>query len=100
MGSFLIYPLNDILLTKNILLLTESEKSLLCKGLILATPPKTLEYAEYLLPFVLHKQLVDNCPPFRPIMSLIKARTYNLAKFLVFLLEPITTKMYTVKISF
>ena len=50
MGSFLIYPLNDILLTKNILLLTESEKSLLCKGLILATPPKTLEYAEFYFP--------------------------------------------------
>ena len=44
-----------------------------------------------------HKQLVDNCPPFRPIMSAIKTPTYNLAKFLVPLLEPITTNMYTVK---
>ena len=29
------------------------------------------------------KQLVDNCPPFRPIMSAIKTATYNLATFLV-----------------
>ena len=47
-----------------------------------------------------HKQLDDNCPPFRPIMSAIKTPTYNLAKFLVPLLEPITTNMYTVKNSF
>ena len=47
-----------------------------------------------------HKQLVDNCPPFRPVMSGIKMPTYNLAKFLVPLLEPITTNMYTVKNSF
>ena len=36
-----------------------------------------------------HKQLVGNCPPFRPINSAIKTPTYNLAKFLVPLLEPI-----------
>ena len=47
-----------------------------------------------------HKHLIDNCPPFRPIMSAIKTPTYNLAKFLVPLLEPITTNMYTVKNSF
>ena len=33
--------------------LTKSEKSLLCKGLNFAIPPKTLEYADYLLPFEL-----------------------------------------------
>ena len=33
--------------------LTESEKSLLCKGLNFTIPPKTLEYADYLLPFEL-----------------------------------------------
>ena len=33
--------------------LTENEKSLLCKGLNFAIPPKTLEYADYLLPFEL-----------------------------------------------
>ena len=47
-----------------------------------------------------HEQLVDNCPPFRPIMSAIKMTTYNLAKFLVPLLELITTNMYTVQNSF
>ena len=47
-----------------------------------------------------HKQVVDNCSPFRPIMSAIKTPTYNLAKFLVPLLEPITTDMYTVKNNF
>ena len=47
-----------------------------------------------------HKQLVDNCPPFGPIMSAIKTPSYNLAKFLVLLLEPITTNMNSVKNSF
>ena len=47
-----------------------------------------------------HEQLVDNCPPFRPNMSAIKTPTYNIASFLVLLLEPITTNMYRVKNSF
>ena len=47
-----------------------------------------------------YKQLVDNCPPFRRIMSAIKTPTYKLAKFLVPLLEPITTNMCTIKNSF
>ena len=34
-------------------ILTEREKSLLSKGLHFAIPPKTLEYADYLLPFEL-----------------------------------------------
>ena len=33
-----------------------------------------------------HKHLVDNCPPFRPIMSAVKTPTFNLDKFLVSLL--------------
>ena len=47
-----------------------------------------------------HKQLDDNCPHFRPIMSAIKTPIYNLAKFLVHHLEPITANMYTLKSSF
>ena len=43
------------------------------------------------------KQLVDDCPPARPNMSTTKTSTYNLAKFLVLLLDPFTTSMYTVK---
>ena len=50
--------------------------------------------------YKVHKQLVNNCPPFTPIMSAIKTPTYNLVKFLVPLLGSITTNMYTVKNSF
>ena len=37
--NFSIYNLND------------HEKSVLCKGLIFAIPPKAIEYSEFLLPF-------------------------------------------------
>ena len=40
--------------------LTESEKSLLCKGLNFAIPPKTLEYADYLPPFELLYRDIHN----------------------------------------
>ena len=40
--------------------LTESENSLLCKGLNFAIPPKTLEYAYYLLPFELLYRDIHN----------------------------------------
>ena len=40
--------------------LTESEKSLLCKGLNFAIPPKTLEFADYLLPFELFYRDIHN----------------------------------------
>ena len=33
--------------------------------------------------FKVHKQQVDGCPPFRPILSALQTPTYNLAKFLV-----------------
>ena len=45
-----------------------------------------------------HKQLIDNCPPFRPIMSATKTPAHNLAEFLLSLPELITTNMHTVKI--
>ena len=47
-----------------------------------------------------HKQQVDGCPPFRPILSALKTPTYNLAKFLVPILNPLTKNEYTVKDSF
>ena len=50
--------------------------------------------------FKVHKQLVGNCSPFRPIMSAVETLTYNLAGFLVLLLEPTTTNMYTVRKSY
>ena len=44
--------------------------------------------------------MVDNCPSFRLNISAIKTPTYNLGKFLVPLLETVSTNMYTVKNSF
>ena len=38
--------------------------------------------------------------PFRPILSVVKTPSYNLAKFLVPLIEPTTKNNITIKISF
>jgi len=42
----------------------------------------------------------DKCPPFRPILSAIGTVSYNLAKFLVPILEPLTTNQFVCKDSF
>ena len=47
-----------------------------------------------------HKDIIDNCPPFRPIFSAINTPTYKLAKFLVPILKSLTSNEYTVKDSF
>ena len=47
-----------------------------------------------------HKQQVDGCPPFRPILSASQTPTYNLGKILVPILNPLTKIEYTVKDSF
>ena len=47
-----------------------------------------------------HKQLVNKCPPFRLIVSAIDTPTSNIAKFLVPILKPLTTKDYTLKDTF
>ena len=47
-----------------------------------------------------HEKCVDGCPPFRPILSALQTPTYKLAKYLVPILEPLTTNKYTVKDSF
>ena len=47
-----------------------------------------------------HKQEVGGCLPFRPILSALQTLTYNLAKFLVPILDPLTKNEYTVKDSF
>ena len=47
-----------------------------------------------------HKQEVDSCPPFRPILSVLQTPTYNLAKCLVPILDPLTKNEYTDKDSF
>ena len=47
-----------------------------------------------------HKDIIDNCPPFRPIFSAINTPTYKLAKFFVPILKSLTSNEYTVKDSF
>ena len=47
-----------------------------------------------------YKQQVDGCPPFRRILSALQTPTYNLAKFLVVISNPLTKNEYTVKDSF
>ena len=47
-----------------------------------------------------HNQEVDGCPSFTPILSALQTPTYNLAKFLVPILNSLTRNGYTVKDSF
>ena len=44
-----------------------------------------------------HKDIIDNCPPFRPILSTINTPTYKLAKFLVPTLKSLSSNESTVK---
>ena len=44
-----------------------------------------------------HKQLINNYPLFRPILSAIDTPTYNIAKFFVLIRKPLTTNHYTLK---
>ena len=44
-----------------------------------------------------HKDIIDNCPSFWPILSEINTRTYKLAKFFVPILKSLTSNEYTVK---
>ena len=46
-----------------------------------------------------HKGIIENCPPFRPILSVINTPTYKLAKFLVPFLKSSTSNEYTVNDS-
>lgn len=47
-----------------------------------------------------HKPSVNGCPPCRPILSAIGTPTYNLAKYLITILEPLTKNSFVVKDSF
>ena len=47
-----------------------------------------------------HKIATDDLPSFRPILSAIVTPTYKPAKFLVPMLEPLTTNEYPIKNSF
>ena len=46
-----------------------------------------------------HKKCFDSPPPFRSTLPALQTPTYKLAKFLVSILEPLTTNKYTVKDS-
>ena len=46
------------------------------------------------------KDIIENCPPFRPILSAINTPTYKLVKFLVPILKSLTSNEYTAKDSF
>ena len=48
----------------------------------------------------IHKPLVNGLPKYRPIISQIGSATYNLAKYLLPFLEPLTTNEYTVRDTF
>ena len=47
-----------------------------------------------------HKIVTDDRPCFRPILSAICTPTYKLAKFLIPMVEPLTTNECTIKDSF
>ena len=47
-----------------------------------------------------HKPVEDNCPSFRPILPATDTPAYDLAKFLVPILKPLTENEYTVHDSF
>ena len=47
-----------------------------------------------------HKDLVHDLPPFRPIFSATNIPTYELAKFLVPILKSLTSNGYAPKDSF
>ena len=44
----------------------------------------------------MHKKRVDSCPPFRTTLSALQIPTYKIAKFLVTILDTLTTNKYTV----
>ena len=47
-----------------------------------------------------HKDIIDNYPPFRPILSVVNTPTYKLTKFLVSILKSLTSNEHTVKDSY
>ena len=47
-----------------------------------------------------YKDIVDNCPPFRPILSSSNTPNYKLAKFFIPILKPLISDEYKVKYSF
>ena len=86
--------------------ITDLPKDLKNSGVISGTvykglKPRGFRFGIFYCLCKVKKQLDDNCPPFRPIMSTIKTPTYNLAKLPVTLLWsrliPIPIYMYCKK---
>ena len=50
--------------------------------------------------YKVHKDIIDNCLPFGPVLSAINTPTYKLPKILVRILKSLTSNEYTVKDSF
>ena len=48
----------------------------------------------------INKPVVNNLPKFQPILSVINTAGYNIAKFLILLLEPFTHNEYTIQDPF
>ena len=48
----------------------------------------------------IHKPVINNLPKFQPILSAINTPKYNIAKFLIPILEPLTQNEFTIKDSF
>ena len=48
----------------------------------------------------IHQPVVNNLPKFRPILSVIDTPGYNIAKYLIPILEPLTHNEFTIKDSF
>ena len=61
---------------------------------------KLIKLAEVGGRHLLYKHQVDGCPPFWPILPALQTPTYNLAKFLVPILNHLTKNEQTVKDSF
>ena len=59
--------------------LTESEKSVLCKGLEFAIPPSKLEYADFMLPFELLFRDIKNSDLSIPQTKAIKSKILDTA---------------------
>ena len=48
----------------------------------------------------MHEKCIDGCPPFILILSALKTPRYKLEKFLLSILETLTTNKYIVKKTF
>ena len=59
--------------------LTESEKSVLCKGLEFAVPPNKLEYADFMLPFELLFRDIKNTDLSIPQTKVVKSKILDTA---------------------